>query len=206
MTLCSYPKSHTSHLHHEQAPRAGFGPDSATLLQTGNQKMCLCLPQEENKTKSEQKPPFGITGMKDGQQETLFPLLGNALLCQPAAVGSPTWHDKWNLAWCGSQLACTRQIFMARDESLRKGLSTPKHGWLWRTSAIGDPSLLWGRCCEPPALRTHPHGLPLRTARDFKGNLFLSRVTSSFHAMQNQRPVQLSLRYNQGAKKRKQMS
>lgn len=42
--------------------------------------MCLCLLQEENKTKTQQKPPLGITGMKDGQQETIFPVLGNAVV------------------------------------------------------------------------------------------------------------------------------
>lgn len=36
VTLCSYPKSHSPQFHSEQAPRAGFGPDSDTLLQTEN--------------------------------------------------------------------------------------------------------------------------------------------------------------------------
>lgn len=36
VTLCRYPRPHTPHLHGEQAPRAGFGPNSATLLRTGN--------------------------------------------------------------------------------------------------------------------------------------------------------------------------
>lgn len=141
-----------------------------------------------------------------GNRKQYFQCWEMQLFCEPAAVGNPTWHDKWNWTWCGSQLACISQILMGRDESLRKSLSTPKSGWLWRISAISDLRLLSVGCCEPPALRNHPHGLPLRTARDFKGNIFLSRVTSSFHTRQNQRPVQLSLRYNQRAEKRKQVS
>lgn len=63
--------------------------------------MCLFLPQEENKTKTEQKPPLGITGMKDGQWETLFPVLGKAVVMSTSCCQC----DKWDLAWWGSLLA-----------------------------------------------------------------------------------------------------
>ena len=51
----------------------------------------------------------------------------------------------------------------------------------------------------PPAPQTHPHSLPMGAARGFKGIVFV--VTSSFPTLQSQLPAQLSLRYNQAAKK-----
>lgn len=44
-------------------------------------KKCVYfLLKRKNKTKPEQKPLLGITGMKDERRETLFPLLGNAVV------------------------------------------------------------------------------------------------------------------------------
>lgn len=54
--------------------------------------MCLFLSQDENKQKPEQKPPLKITGMKDGQEETLFTVLGNAVVMSTSCH----WHRVMN--------------------------------------------------------------------------------------------------------------
>lgn len=146
--------------------------------------MCLCLPHEENKTKIEQKPPLGITGMKDGQQETLFPVMGNAVVMSTGCCWQfhMAWWMELGLVWkpagphqpnpYGKRWKLEEDFFCTQMWVALENLSYqwPKFavGWiLWATNTL-NPST-WFALEDSKRFQGKPF--------PFKGDLFLLHNT-----------------------------
>lgn len=162
--------------------------------------MCLFLPQEENKTKTELKPPLGITGMKDVQQETLFRVLGNCS-CHVNQLPSAVPHSVINeigLGGEGGWPVLAKSLWEEKRAGGRVHLHPNVRGFgehqLPVSPAIpGDSSP--GRAPQPAACcgmdavsagyHQHPKpahtGCPERALRDFKGKAFMARPSPVTH-------------------------